>query len=92
MAHNPFELMDCPDPITWTNDIRRLFTEVDIDHMKQAKHIDLGDYMSVKIWATKIYKEVSSGDMPPPGSGEAQWTSAMVNTFGCWIKQGCPEE
>jgi hypothetical protein len=67
-----------------------MFTPLDIAHMKQAKNIDLSSYDSVKIWAAKIYNEVASHDMPPPQSGEASWTQDMVNTFGCWIKQGCP--
>ena len=53
--------------------------------------LDLSNYMSVKIHASAIYDRVASGDMPPPGSGEQPWSSAWVNTFGCWIKQGCPQ-
>jgi hypothetical protein len=53
--------------------------------------LDLSDYNSTKIWATKIYQVVSTGAMPPGGSGENEWTPAMVNTFGCWIQQGCPQ-
>jgi hypothetical protein len=83
--------LNCPNAITWTNDIQKLFTSVDVAHMKGVTQgaLDLSDYNSTKIWAAKIYQEVSSGDMPPAGSGENQWTPAMVNTFGCWIQQGC---
>lgn len=85
--------MDCPIAVTWTNDIAKLFTPLDVDHMKQVTNnqLDLGSYDSVKIWAHKIYSEVSSGGMPPPGSGEQPWPAAWVTTFGCWIKQGCPQ-
>ncbi len=61
--------------------------------MKQVTNgaLDLSSYTSTKIWATKIDTEVSKSEMPPPGSGEQPWTSDMVNTFGCWIQQGCPQ-
>ena len=77
--------------VTWTNNIKQLFTPLDIDHMKKVAGIDLGDYNSVKIYAVAIYSRVKSGSMPPPGSGEERWTDDMVNTFGLWIKEGTPE-
>jgi hypothetical protein len=91
-AH-PFAAMNCPAQVTWSNDIKQLFTPLDVDHMKKAKNIDLSDYNSTKIWAFQIYNAVSSIPvyMPPPQSGEAPWTADMINTFGCWIKQGCPQ-
>jgi hypothetical protein len=92
-THAHFASLNCPGSVTWTNDIQKLFTQTDIDHMKQVTNgaLDLSSYSSVKIWATKIYSEVSSKAMPPPGSGEQPWTDDMVNTFGCWIQQGCPQ-
>jgi hypothetical protein len=80
-----FSQLTCPDPITWTNKVAKLFTATDVAHMKQVTGgaLDLSSYASVKIWATKIYSEVSTGAMPPAGSGENAWTPAMVNTFGC---------
>jgi hypothetical protein len=53
--------------------------------------LDLSSYQSVKIWATKVYQVVSSGTMPPAGSGEDEWTPVMVSMFACWIQQGCPQ-
>lgn len=85
-----FDAMSCPNSVTWTNDIKQMFTPLDIDHMK-TKGIDLSDYTSVKIHAVAIYGRVKSGSMPPPGSGENRWSADMVNTFGCWIQQGTPE-
>jgi hypothetical protein len=90
VARKPFADMTCPKPVTWTADIRKLFTDLDIAHMKKIHNIDLSNVDSVRMWATHIFDEVSSGDMPPSGSGEAAWTPDMVNTFGCWIKQGMP--
>ncbi|MDP9263864.1 MAG: hypothetical protein M3O85_06035 [Acidobacteriota bacterium] len=93
MSHNFFAQLNCPNKVTWTNDIAKLFTATDVAHMKGVTGgaLDLSSYQSVKIWAAKIYQEVSAGHMPPPGSGEGPWTPAMVNTFGCWIQQGCPQ-
>lgn len=93
MDRKTIESLNCPNPVTWTADIQKLFTPLDIAHMKQVTQgaLDLGNYQSVKIWAAKIYSEVSSGAMPPAGSGENPWTATMVNTFGCWIQQGCPQ-
>ena len=95
-AAHPFAAMDCPNQVTWSNDIQQFFTPLDVDHMKKAKNIDLSDYGSVKIWAVQIYNEVVAGPANTtaclrPQSGEAAWTAAMINTFGCWIKQGCPQ-
>ena len=91
--HAFFAALSCPTPVTWTNNIKGLFTPVDITSMKAVTggRLDLGDYNSVKIWAHQIYNVVANGLMPPPGSGEGPWTPDKVNTFGCWIQQGCPE-
>jgi hypothetical protein len=88
-----FSALSCPTSVTWTNDIAKLFTSTDVEHMKQVTggSLDLSSYASVKIWATKIYSEVASGAMPPAGSGEQPWTQDMINTFGCWIQQGTPQ-
>lgn len=85
--------LNCPGPVTWTNDIQKLFTPMDVAHMKGVTGgaLDLSSYSSTKVWASKIYQLVSTGAMPPPGSGENEWTAPMVNTFGCWIQQGCPQ-
>ncbi|MBO0661036.1 hypothetical protein LQ948_00490 [Jiella sp. MQZ9-1] len=88
-----FDAMSCPTSVTWTNDIEGMFTQTDVDHMKQVTNgaLDLSNYNSVKIYASKIYNEVASGAMPPPGSGEPTWGQDKVNTFGCWIQQGTPQ-
>jgi hypothetical protein len=92
-SHDYFAQLDCPKPVTWTNDVAKLFTAKDVAHMKQVTGgaLDLSSYDSTKVFASKIYQEVSSGAMPPPGSGESPWSKEMVNTFGCWVKQGCPQ-
>jgi hypothetical protein len=91
--HAFFAALSCPTKVTWTSNIQQLFTQEDVDHMKQVTggQLDLSNYNSVKIWASKIYSYVAGHEMPPPGSGEQPWTADMVNTFGCWIQQGCPQ-
>jgi hypothetical protein len=69
-------------PVTWTNDIKNLFTATDVDRMKQAGGFDLSSYQDVKVWAAAIYTQVANGTMPPPGIDEDPWTPEMVNTFG----------
>jgi hypothetical protein len=88
--HAFFAALACPTNVTWTNNIQQMFTDTDIAHMK-SKGIDLSSYNSVKINAVPIYTQVSSGSMPPPGSNENPWSAEWVNTFGCWIQQGCPQ-
>jgi hypothetical protein len=92
MAHDHkfFAALNCPSNVTWTSDIQKMFTATDITHMK-TKGIDLSNYQDVMINAVAIYNRVQSGSMPPPGSGEKPWSPEWVNTFGCWIQQGCPE-
>jgi porphyrinogen peroxidase len=91
--HAFFAALNCPNPVTWTDTIAGLFTASDIAHMKAVTdgRVDFGSYTSVKIWAHRIYNVVSTGNMPPPGSGEQPWTHGKVNMFGCWIQQDCPE-
>jgi uncharacterized membrane protein len=100
MAHDNahFASLICPKNVTWANDIKQMFTAVDTDHMmKTPKHIHLDSYQSVKMWAASIYDEVKSHRMPKPGTVgpdgklEQPWSDDKVNTFGCWIQQGCPE-
>jgi hypothetical protein len=92
-GHDHFSALTCPATVTWTHDIAKLFTALDVAHMKSVTggQLDLSNYVSTKIWASSIYSHVSSGAMPPPGSGEGPWPPAQVNLFGCWIQKGCPQ-
>jgi hypothetical protein len=69
-------------------DIRPMFTELDVAHMKPAG-IDLSDAASVKAHADAIYAAVSEGSMPPPTSGEPRWPNEMCERFKRWQEQGC---
>jgi len=74
--------------LSFAKDIRPMFTEMDVAHMKPAG-IDLSDANSVKVHADAIYQTVSSGVMPPPSSGEARWSTQMCETFKQWQQEGC---
>jgi hypothetical protein len=79
--------LECPTQITWS-DIQKLFTQMDIDHMKrQRQPIDLSSYEDVSKPATAkaIYHAVSTGYMP---RDEDRWSQKKCDTFGCWIQQG----
>jgi len=74
--------------LSFEKDVRPMFTEVDIDHMKHAG-MDLSNYEDVKRHAGAIYAVVSAGTMPPPGTGE-RWSVQMCDRFKQWQAQGCP--
>ena len=80
--------LNCPTQVTWA-DVKDFFGPGDIAHMKAATgdQLDLSDYDSVIVWAHKIYEYVANHYMPPPPN--APWSDAWIQTFGCWVQQGC---
>lgn len=70
---------------TWEDDIKEMFTEIDIDHMSFM--FDLSSYEEVKANAEVIHDSVSHGRMPP---GDP-WPQSQVDTFKAWMDAGCPE-
>jgi hypothetical protein len=78
--------MDTTGPLSFRRDIRPMFTDMDVDHMKNA--MDLSDRDSVFLHADAIYATVSSGTMPPRSSGEPAWTPEMCATFKRWKDEG----
>jgi hypothetical protein len=77
------------DALNFEKDIRPMFTDLDVAHMKPAG-IDLSSASDVKVNADAIYAAVSGGTMPPPSSGEARWSNEMCERFKRWQDQGCP--
>ncbi|MFD0894913.1 tyrosinase family protein [Luteolibacter ambystomatis] len=71
---------------TWYSDIRHLFTQEDIDHMR-SQGLDLSIYDVVKDNSSIIYGQVASGSMPPNNP----WPSAWVETFLNWMTNDCPK-
>jgi hypothetical protein len=87
--------------VTWTKDIKKMFTSVDIAHMKGKDgfnppiKISLDKYDDVMQNWGAIYAEVKSGYMPPQnpptigpdGKPEKRWSKDKVNTFYLWGTQ-----
>jgi tyrosinase len=71
---------------TWYSDIRYLFGQTDIDHMK-AQNLDLSTYDDVVASAGNIYAQVATGNMPP---GDP-WPPAWQTTFLNWMQNGYPK-
>ena len=70
---------------SFANNIRPLFREVDIDHMKRH-HLDLSSYDDVKMRVQDIVSQVNHGTMPPPP--ETSWSPDQVQLFQDGIDQG----
>lgn len=81
--------MNQQDALSFSKDIRPLFTDMDVEHMKPGG-MDLSDRDSVVAHADAIYRTVADGSMPPSSSGEARWSEAQCETFKRWQAQGCP--
>ena len=76
-------------PLSYAHDIRPMFTDMDIAHMKR-EGIDLSSYDDVKANADDICAQTSTGRMPPKTSGEVAWTKDQCDKFKSWQNQGCP--
>jgi hypothetical protein len=77
-----------PGSLSFASDIRPMFTDMDIAHMKKA--MDLSNRDSVFAHADAIYAAVLSGHMPPASSGESRWTAEACDRFKNWKEQGGP--
>lgn len=73
---------------SFAKDIRPMFTDMDVEHMK-AFDLDLSDKDTVEEHADAIYATVSQGSMPPSNSGEPRWSDDMCARFDRWRKTGC---
>jgi len=75
---------------SFAHDIRPLFTEMDIAHMKDGGVLlDDLEYMRDAAHAQKVLDAVSAGAMPPQSSGEPAWAPDRVQLFRDWIAGGC---
>jgi hypothetical protein len=81
--------MDDVSSLSFAKDIRPMFTDLDVEHMKPLG-ADLSDWNDVKAHVDSIYEAVTSGAMPPKASGEARWTPEMCDRFKRWKDEGCP--
>jgi hypothetical protein len=75
------------EKLSFAKDIRPMFTDMDVEHMKSAG-MDLSDRADVEKHADAIYETVSYGSMPPRSSGEPRWTTEMCDRFKRWQSEG----
>ena len=76
-------------PVSYANDVRPLFRQIDIEHM--AFFCDLANYDDVKTNANDILGRLKATDetvMPPKTSG-GPWPAENIKLFENWIAQGC---
>jgi hypothetical protein len=77
---------------SYAKDIYPLFTDKDVKGM--AWDFDLRSYDTVKSRADLIFNRIrgigGSVMPPPPPRGEGPWSTAKIDLFGQWVKNGCP--
>jgi hypothetical protein len=74
---------------SFARDIRPLFTDMDVAHMKHAGVVlDDYEYMRDPAHAQHVLEAVSGGTMPPSSSGEPSWPPASVQLLRDWIAAG----
>jgi len=75
--------------VSFTQDIRPLFTDMDVAHMKNlGVPLDDFDYMRDPSHAQSVLHKVSTGAMPPRRSGEPAWSPETVQLFRDWMAAG----
>ena len=75
--------------VSFAQDIRPLFTDMDIAHMKDfGVALDDFEYMRDPAHAQQVLNRVSAGTMPPRRSGEPPWSPDSVQLFRDWIAAG----
>jgi hypothetical protein len=75
--------------VSFARDIRPLFTDMDVEHMKHAGvELDDYEYMRDPAHAQNVLEAVSAGRMPPSDSGEPPWPPGRVQLFRDWIAAG----
>jgi len=79
------------DSVGFANDIRPLFTAIDVDHM--SGFFNLSSYEDVKNNAQQIVRRLRAQGgavMPPPPAkgGDGPWSSDKIALFQSWIDGG----
>ena len=75
--------------VSFAEDIRPLFTDMDVTHMRHLLvKLDDFDYMRKPRHAKHVLNSVSTGAMPPRKSGEPAWSPETVQLFRDWIAGG----
>ncbi|WP_157181339.1 hypothetical protein [Actinopolymorpha alba] len=73
--------------VSFSKDIRPLFTEVDIAHMRRLNvYLDDYEYMSDRDHSAAVERQLSSKRMPPSTRGGAgPWPDEHIALFRAWI-------
>lgn len=87
-----------PDPVTWEDDIKHYFTQLDVGCMraKQPNPFDLADYEAVKRKASAILSRLKlrvnqpDSEFGMPKGGRA-WPPDKIANFEAWIAAGFPK-
>ncbi len=77
------------EQVSFADDIKPLFTDIDVDHM--SWFCDLRSYDDVKANAEEIYgrlRGIGGKVMPPPPAGP--WPKKNIDLFKTWMDQGYP--
>jgi hypothetical protein len=74
--------------ITWDDDIKDFFTQLDVGCMRARGKLDLSDYESVKEFKDDIKTRVKNHTMP---KGGPPWPDEKVKMFEDWIADCCPK-
>jgi len=70
--------------LSFAQDIRPLFREIDIREMKHVAKFDLSNYEDVCANAASIYERIEDGSMPC----EKAWPAEQIAKFKQWMDEG----
>ena len=79
--------------ITWDDDIKDFFTQLDVGCMRARGSVDLSDYESVKSMASVILKQLNLRVTDPTRGmpkGDRPWPREKIDAFEQWTKDGFP--
>lgn len=71
-------------PLSFSQDIRSMFRDKDIQEMKGNADFDLSKYEDVRAHAADIYDRVSTGSMPC----DVDWSNDKIAKFKQWMDEG----
>jgi hypothetical protein len=80
--------------ITWDDDIKDFFTQMDIGCMRARGSVDLSDYESVKKMASSILVQLRRRVADPTKGmpkGDRPWPQEKIDAFDKWTKDGFPK-
>ncbi|MBV8726087.1 MAG: hypothetical protein JO078_06625 [Candidatus Eremiobacteraeota bacterium] len=75
--------------VSFAADIRPLFRQIDIDHMRPRNvHLDDFAFMSKRENATTVY-DFLTGKKEPQMPPDEPWSSEQLDLFNRWMENGC---